>query len=108
LKTTKTKVEYQDVCEKAQEDATLTLELDISEIHGKKSKILLDMLFGLIKRCQLSTLIRGAFAGFVDHMAVTKSAKPTDLMTLPPEYCKTGCRMDGWDKEAYPQAKFSR
>ncbi len=108
LKTTKTKVEYLDVCEKAQEDATLTLELDISEIHGKKSKILLNMLLGLIKRGQLSTLIRGAFAGFVDHMAVTKSAKPTDLMTLPPEYCKTGCRMDGWDKEAYPQAKFSR
>jgi hypothetical protein len=97
LKTTKTDVEYLDICEEAHEDATLTLELDLSKLHGKKSKILLSMLSKLIRRGQLFTLIRGAFAGLVDHLAVTKSMKRTDPMVLPSEYNETGCTMDGWN-----------
>ena len=97
LKTTKTDVEYLDICEEAHEDTTLTLELDLSELHGKKSKIIMSMLSKLIKRGQLFTLIRGAFAGLVDHLAVTKSMKRTDPMVLPSEYNETGCTMDGWN-----------
>jgi hypothetical protein len=97
LKTTKTKVEYLDVCEEAHEDATLTLELDLNEIDNKNSKIVLNLLYKVMKRGQLFTLLRGAFAGLVDHLAVTKSAKRTDLMILPSEYWETGCAMDGWD-----------
>jgi hypothetical protein len=100
LKTTKTKVEYLDICANAHKDATLTFDLDISDIHSNRLKILLTMLSKLTKRGQLSTLIRGAFAGFVDHLAVTKSAKRTHPMTLPPDYSENGCRMDGWNRKA--------
>ncbi len=99
LKTTKTKVEYLDVCEEAHEDATLTLELDLNEIDNKNSKIVLNLLYKVMKRGQLFTLLRGAFAGLVDHLAMTKSAKQTDLMILPSEYRETGCAMDGWDED---------
>jgi hypothetical protein len=108
MKTTKTTVEYLDVCEKPHNDATLTINIDTSDIHQKKSKVILRTLFNLTKRGQMSTLIRGVIAGLVNHLAVTKSAKPSGPMTLPPEYYKTGCRLDGWDKDAYLQAKFSK
>ena len=101
LKTTKTKVEYLDICKNPHEDASLILELELSQLDHKRSKILLTMFSKLIKRGQLLTFLRSVFAGVVDHLAVTKSKKQTDPMVLPPEYHKTGLVMDGWDREAY-------
>ncbi len=106
LKTTKTKIEYIDICEEPHKDVTLTLELDLDELQRNKSKIFLSMLSKLIKRGQLFTLIRGGFAGLVDHLAVTRSARRTDPMTLPAEYYETGCKIDGWSKEVYMKSKL--
>jgi radical SAM superfamily enzyme YgiQ (UPF0313 family) len=105
LKTTKTKVEYLDICEAPHDDATLTLELELSQLDEKRHKILFTILSKLIKRGQLVTLLRGIFAGLVDHLHVTKSNKQTAPMVLPPEYNETGCVMDGWDMETYLRVK---
>jgi len=105
LKTTKTKVEYLDVCKKAHDDATLTFEIELSQLDDPKIDIITKIFYKLIKRGHLSTLIRGALAGFIDHIAVTKSKKQTDPMVLPPKYFKTGLVMDGWDREAYQKIK---
>ena len=107
LKTTKSEVEYLDICEKPHNDATLTLELDLSQLKEKKSKILLGILHKIIKRKQLFTLIRGGFAGLIDHLAVTKAKKSTHPMILPSEYQQTGCVMDSWDWETYLKTKSS-
>jgi radical SAM superfamily enzyme YgiQ (UPF0313 family) len=107
LKTTKSEVEYLDICEEAHSDATLTLELDLSNLKEKKSKILLSMLHKIIKRNQLLTLIRGGIAGLIDHLAVTKAKKPTHHMILPSDYQNTGCTMDSWNWETYLKSKSS-
>ena len=108
MKTTKTTVEYIDVCNKPHDDATITIDLDFSDISQKKSKLILQTLYNLAKRGQLFNVIRGTFAGLVNHIAVTKSKKPSETMTLPKDYLETGCRLSGWDKDAYLQAKLSK
>jgi radical SAM superfamily enzyme YgiQ (UPF0313 family) len=106
LKTTKTKVEYLDICEKAHNDATLNLELELSQLDDKKSMILLNMLYKLLKRGHLFTLTRGLFAGLVDYLVVSKSKLQTSPIVLPKEYPQTGCVMDGWDRETYLKARL--
>jgi hypothetical protein len=105
LKTTKTRVEYLDICREPHNDATLILELELSQLDQKRYKILLSMLSKLVKRRQVFTFIRGIFAGLADHLAVTKSYKQTEPMALPSEYHKNGCLMDSWDQEAYLKVK---
>lgn len=105
LKTTKTKVEYLDICENSHDDATLTLELDLSQLDNKKSKILLNMLYKIVKRGQLFILIRGTLAGLVDHLNVTKPKKCTDPIVLPPEYYQNNYAMDGWEIETFRKIK---
>jgi radical SAM superfamily enzyme YgiQ (UPF0313 family) len=101
LKTTKTEVEYLDICKNPHNDATLTFDLDLSTLKQKKSKIFLTMLSKLIKRGQFFNLMRGFLGVLVDHIAVTKSNKKTNNMVLPSEYQKNGCVLDGWDMENY-------
>lgn len=105
LKTAKTKVEYLDICETAHKDTTLNFEIDLAEVNHQKSKILFNILSRVIKERHLSTLMRVGVAGLVDYLAVTKSTKPSEPMTLPTEYPETFCIMDGWDREAYLKLK---
>jgi len=97
LKTTKDKIEYIDICEDAHEDATLTFRLDPEITHQKKSRVALSLLTSIIRQRQLSTLIRGGVAAFVDHINVTKQSKPTPMMTLPQQYLEDRCLADGWN-----------
>ncbi len=97
LKTTKDKVEYMDICEEAHEDATLNIKVDPSITHQRKSRVALSILTSSIRQRQLSTLIRGGVAAFVDHINVTKSSRLTPMMTLPKEYLEAGCLADGWN-----------
>jgi hypothetical protein len=108
MKTTKNTVEYIDVCDKPHKDPSLSVDIDLNDLNEKKSKLIFKTLFNFAKRGELFTLGRGIFAGLVNHIAVTKSNKTSQNMTLPKEYLGTGYRLSGWDKEAYLKAKNSK
>ena len=108
MKTTKNTVEYIDVCNKPHKDPSLSINLDFDDVSMKKSKLIFKILGNLAKRGELLTLGRGILAGLVNHIAVTKSEKTPENMTLSKEYLETGCRYSGWDKEAYLKAKNSK
>jgi radical SAM superfamily enzyme YgiQ (UPF0313 family) len=107
LKTTKERVEYLDICEKPHNNATLNLELDLHELRNKRSRILLKMIFNIVKRKELPAFIRGGVALLVDHLNVTKSTRQTHPMALPSDYDDTACAMDGWDEEEYRNLKLN-
>jgi radical SAM superfamily enzyme YgiQ (UPF0313 family) len=108
MKTTKSTVEYIDICDKPHNNPSLSINIDLNDLNEKKSKLIFKTLFNFAKRGELLALGRGILAGLVNHIAVTKSSKTSENMTLPKEYLETGYRLSGWDKEAYIQAKNSK
>jgi radical SAM superfamily enzyme YgiQ (UPF0313 family) len=105
FKTTKTSVEYFEICEKPHSDATLNLELDFKDLQNGKSHIIVKMLSKVIKRNEIVPVIRGALALFIDYISVSKSAKGTQKIPNLPTYKDQWFLMDGWDEEEYKKLK---
>jgi hypothetical protein len=105
LKTTKTAVEYLEICEKPHKDATLNIELDFQELHNGKSNIIAKMLSKIIKRNEITPVIRGVLALFIDYINVSKSARKTQKIPILQKYKNRWFLMDGWDEEEYKELK---